>query len=68
MLLRAIDECGYMHAAGPRGAANIEKFLAQARAASERQTLAEFVEEIEMLRESKPREPDAPPEDSASTR
>jgi hypothetical protein len=66
LLLRAMDECGYECPAGPRGAANIEKFLAQARAASARQTLAEFVEEIEILRESKPREPDAPPEDSAN--
>jgi ATP-dependent exoDNAse (exonuclease V) beta subunit len=66
MLLRAIDECGYECPAGPRGPANIEKFLAQARAASARQTLAEFVEEIEIVRESKPREPDAPPEDSAN--
>jgi ATP-dependent exoDNAse (exonuclease V) beta subunit len=66
LLLRAIDECGYECPSGPRGAANIEKFLAQARAASARQTLAEFVEEIEILRESKPREPDAPPEDSAN--
>ena len=66
LLLRAIDECGYQYPVGPRGAANIEKFLAQARAASGRQTLAEFVEEIEILRESKPREPDAPPEDSAN--
>jgi ATP-dependent exoDNAse (exonuclease V) beta subunit len=66
LLLRAMDECGYQPATGARGAANIEKFLAQARAASARQTLAEFVEEIEILRESKPREPDAPPEDSAN--
>jgi ATP-dependent exoDNAse (exonuclease V) beta subunit len=66
LLLRAMDECGYPSSTGPRGAANIEKFLAQARAASARQTLAEFVEEIEILRESKPREPDAPPEDSAN--
>jgi ATP-dependent exoDNAse (exonuclease V) beta subunit len=66
LLLRAMDECGYACPTGPRGAANIEKFLAQARAASARQTLAEFVEEIEILRESKPREPDAPPEDSAN--
>ncbi len=66
LLLRAMDECGYECSEGPRGAANIEKFLAQARAASMRQTLAEFVEEIEILRESKPREPDAPPEDSAN--
>jgi ATP-dependent exoDNAse (exonuclease V) beta subunit len=66
LLLRAMDECGYPYPAGPRGAANIEKFLAQARTAGARQTLAEFVDEIEVLRASKPREPDAPPEDSAN--
>ena len=56
LLLRAVDTT----------TPNIEKFLAQARAASTRQTLAEFVDEIELLRESQPREPDAPPEDSAN--
>jgi ATP-dependent helicase/nuclease subunit A len=66
LLLRAMDQCGYQAPSGPRGAANIEKFLAQARAAGMRQTLAEFVEEIELWRESQPREPDAPPEDSAN--
>lgn len=66
LLLRALDECGYQCPTGARGAANIEKFLAQARTAGARQTLAEFVAEIEMLRASQPREPDAPPEDSAN--
>lgn len=66
LLLRAMDECGYECPSGPRGAANIEKFLAQARAAGVRQTLSGFVDEIELLRESEPREPDAPPEDSAN--
>ncbi len=66
LLLRAIDACGYLRAASAREAANIEKFVAQARSASGRQTLAEFVDEIEMLRESKPREPDAPPEDAVN--
>ena len=66
LLWRAMDECGYVCPGGPRGTANIEKFLGQARAAGAHQTLAEFVEEIEMVRESKPREPDAPPEDSAN--
>ncbi len=66
LLLRAMDECGYQPPSGPRGAANIEKFLAQARAAGTRQTLAGFVEEVELLRASNPREPDAPPEDSAN--
>ena len=66
LLQRALDESGYECPTGPRGAANVEKFLAQARAAGARQTLAEFAAEIEILRESKPREPDAPPEDSAN--
>ena len=66
LLLRAMDECGYECATGPRGTANIEKFLAQVRTAGARQTLDEFVTEIEMLRESRPREPDAPLEDSAN--
>jgi ATP-dependent helicase/nuclease subunit A len=66
LLARAMDECGYEPTMDPRGAANIEKFLAQARAAGARQSLAEFLEEIELLRASKPREPDAPPEDSAN--
>jgi ATP-dependent helicase/nuclease subunit A len=66
LLLRALDDSGYAGLADPRAAANIEKFLAQARAAGARQTLAEFVDEIELLRESQPREPDAPPEDSAN--
>jgi ATP-dependent exoDNAse (exonuclease V) beta subunit len=66
LLLRAIDECGYQAPDGPRGAANMEKFVAQARAASARQTLAEFVDEMELVRKSQPREPDAPPEDAAN--
>jgi ATP-dependent helicase/nuclease subunit A len=66
LLLRALDDSGYAGFADARAAANIEKFLAQARAAGARQTLAEFVDEIELLRESQPREPDAPPEDSAN--
>jgi ATP-dependent helicase/nuclease subunit A len=66
LLLRAIDECGYPYVPGTRGGANIEKFLAQARLAGARQTLAEFVEDLAILRASKPREPDAPPEDSAN--
>jgi ATP-dependent exoDNAse (exonuclease V) beta subunit len=65
LLVAAIDECGYRPAAGKRGDANIDKFLAQAREASGRMSLDEFVEELELVRESDPREPDAPPEDSA---
>jgi len=67
LLLGAMDDCGYRLAEDPRATANVEKFLAQARAAGASQTLAEFVDEIELLRASQPREPDAPPEDSANT-
>jgi ATP-dependent helicase/nuclease subunit A len=65
LLLAAIDECGYTGESGARGAANIDKFLAQARDASGRMSLDQFVEELALVRESNPREPDAPPEDSA---
>jgi ATP-dependent exoDNAse (exonuclease V) beta subunit len=60
LLLSAIDDCGY------RGGANIDKFLAQARDAASRMSLDEFVEELALVRASDPREPDAPPEDSAN--
>jgi ATP-dependent helicase/nuclease subunit A len=66
LLLAAIDECGYRPASGGRGDANVDKFLAQAREASARMSLDEFVEELQLVRESNPREPDAPPEDSAN--
>jgi ATP-dependent helicase/nuclease subunit A len=66
LLLAAMDDCGYVPESGARGAANIDKFLAQAREASGRMSLDEFVEELALLREANPREPDAPPEDSAS--
>jgi ATP-dependent helicase/nuclease subunit A len=65
LLLAAMDDCGYHSRAGSRAAGNIDKFLAQARDASIRMSLDEFVEELAMVRESNPREPDAPPEDSA---
>ncbi|HWQ56387.1 MAG TPA: UvrD-helicase domain-containing protein [Bryobacteraceae bacterium] len=65
LLLRAIEETGYPWDATPRGAGNMEKLLAQAREASTRRTLAEFVEDLRLVRASNPREPEAPPEDSA---
>ena len=65
LLASAIDDCGYQPSHGARGAANIDKLLAQARAAAERTSLDQFVAELEVLRESDLREPDAPPEDSA---
>jgi ATP-dependent exoDNAse (exonuclease V) beta subunit len=66
LLLEAMDDCGYRPEAGARGAANIEKFLAQARAAAERQSLDEFVEEVALVRAFNPREPDAPVDDAAN--
>ena len=61
LLAAAIDDCGY-RAESP---ANVDKFLAEARAASERMSLDEFVDELEMVREEDPREPDPPPDDAA---
>jgi ATP-dependent exoDNAse (exonuclease V) beta subunit len=66
LLLEAMDDCGYRPEAGARGAANIEKFLAQAREASRRKSLDEFVEELSRVRASNPREPDAPVDDVAN--
>ncbi len=66
LLLSAIDDCGYRPESGARGAANIDKFLAQAREASSRGSLDAFVDELALVRGSNPREPDAPPEDSAN--
>jgi ATP-dependent exoDNAse (exonuclease V) beta subunit len=60
LLMAAIDDCGY--AESP----NLDKFLAQARASSPKMSLEEFVEELALVRASNPREPDAPPEDSAN--
>ncbi|HEV3330483.1 MAG TPA: UvrD-helicase domain-containing protein [Bryobacteraceae bacterium] len=65
LLLAALDDCGYPCDSAARGWANIEKFLAQARMAAARMSLDEFVEELDLVRASNPREPDAPPEDSA---
>jgi ATP-dependent exoDNAse (exonuclease V) beta subunit len=59
LLLEAIDDSGYPWTP------NVDKFLAQARAASSRMPLDQFVEELALIRASNPREPDAPPEDSA---
>jgi ATP-dependent exoDNAse (exonuclease V) beta subunit len=60
LLMAAIDDCGYPESP------NLDKFLAQARAASPKMPLDEFVEELALVRASNPREPDAPPEDSAN--
>ena len=66
LLLAALDDSGYPAEPGTRTWANIEKFLAQVRRASTRMSLDELVEELALIRESNPREPDAPPEDSAN--
>jgi len=68
LLMRAMDECGYEHAADLRSTSRIESFLAQARAAGTRQTLSEFVDEIESLRAMQAAEPgtEGAPEDSAN--
>src|SRR5262249_21336516 len=47
-------------------APNIDKFLAQTRDAAARMSLDEYVEELALVRGDDPREPDAPPEDSAN--
>ncbi len=65
LLLEAMDDCGYGAPAGSRVAANIDKLLAQARRAAPRKSLDAFVEELALVRESDPREADAPPEDAA---
>ncbi|MDR3698444.1 MAG: UvrD-helicase domain-containing protein [Candidatus Sulfopaludibacter sp.] len=65
LLLEAMDDCGYRVPSGSRAAANIDKLLAQARAAAPRMSLDAFVDELSLVRASNPREPDAPPEDSA---
>ncbi|HKX00324.1 MAG TPA: UvrD-helicase domain-containing protein [Bryobacteraceae bacterium] len=66
LLIRALDETGYGADPGSRALANIEKFLALAREASTRLTLAEFVEELELMREADARDADAPPEDAVN--
>jgi ATP-dependent helicase/nuclease subunit A len=67
LLAAAMDDCGYRPASGARGDANIDKFLAQVRAAAARQSLDEFVIELARVRADNPREQDAPPEDAADT-
>jgi ATP-dependent exoDNAse (exonuclease V) beta subunit len=66
LLQRAMDAAGYAHTAGSREAANVEKFLAIAREAASRLTLAGFVDELDLVRASNPRDTDAPPEDATN--
>jgi ATP-dependent exoDNAse (exonuclease V) beta subunit len=65
LLADAIDDCGYRPPNGARGEANIDKLLAQARAAAGRMPLDRFIADLEALRDADLREADAPPEDSA---
>jgi ATP-dependent helicase/nuclease subunit A len=67
LLLEAMDDCGYSCENGARGQANVDKFLAQARDASGRMSLDAFLDELSQVRAATPREPDAPPEDTADT-
>ncbi len=67
LLIDAMDDCGYACENGIRGEANVDKFLAQARAAAAHMSLDEFIEDLSLVRASNPREPDAPPEDTADT-
>jgi ATP-dependent helicase/nuclease subunit A len=64
LLAEAIDDCGYRCESQGPGWMNIEKFLAQAREASARMSLDEFVELVSRLRDDNVREPEAPPEDA----
>jgi ATP-dependent exoDNAse (exonuclease V) beta subunit len=66
LLLQALQAAGYAHDPGSRAALNMEKFLSIAREASSRLTLAEFIEELELVRASDPRDADAPPEDAGN--
>ncbi|HLI85677.1 MAG TPA: UvrD-helicase domain-containing protein [Bryobacteraceae bacterium] len=63
ILLEAIDDCGYR----AHSWTNIEKFLAQARAAATRMPVDEFVESVSRFRGDDIREPEAPPEDATDT-
>jgi ATP-dependent exoDNAse (exonuclease V) beta subunit len=58
LLLAAMDDCGYP------AAPNLDKFLAQTRDAAAGGSLDAYIQELELVREENPREPDAPPEDS----
>ncbi len=65
LLLDAMDETRYGAEPGSRAAANIDRFLAQARAAAPRSSLDAFVRDLEMLRQINRSGQDAAPEDAA---
>ena len=60
LLVEAMADCGYNWTPGTAAGANIEKLLALARNAPSGQSLAEFVREIQLIREEDAREADAP--------
>ena len=60
LLTEAMTDCGYRWTPGTAACANIEKLLALARNAPRAQSLAEFVHEIQLIRDEDAREADAP--------
>jgi ATP-dependent exoDNAse (exonuclease V) beta subunit len=64
LLAEAIDDCAYRSEGQGPGWMNVEKFLAQAREASARMSLDDFVDLVSRLRDDNVREPEAPPEDA----
>jgi ATP-dependent exoDNAse (exonuclease V) beta subunit len=60
LLAQAMADCGYSWVPGSASGANIEKLLALARHAPREQSLAEFVQEIKLIRDEEAREADAP--------
>jgi ATP-dependent helicase/nuclease subunit A len=60
LLVQAMADCGYNWMPGSAAGDNIEKLLALARHAPRNQSLAEFVQEIKLIRDEEAREADAP--------
>ena len=60
LLTQAMADCGYRWMPGSAAGNNIEKLLALSRNAPRDQSLAEFVHEIQLIREDDAREADAP--------
>jgi ATP-dependent exoDNAse (exonuclease V) beta subunit len=60
VLCEAMADCGYNWTPGTSAGANIEKLLVLARHAPREQSLAQFVHEIQLIREEEAREADAP--------
>ena len=60
LLTEAMADCGYRWTPGTAAGANIEKLFSLARNAPRDQSLAEFVQEMKLIREEDAREADAP--------